>query len=214
MNRTDTAPRRPQRSPDKRRAILEGALATFAREGYSRASIDAIAAAADVSTRTLYNHFGDKARLFEAVIQTSATEVADAQVALIERHLGEVTDIEEALTGFAVAWATPIPEFSHHFALVRQIRAEVGHLPPAVLDAWHAAGPHRVQRELARRLRQLAERGLLKITDADRAAFHLSLLAVSEVESATYHGTFSIPNAELAELASAGARAFLNGYRA
>jgi len=33
------------------------------RDGYTRASIDAISAEAGVSTRTIYNHFTDKAML-------------------------------------------------------------------------------------------------------------------------------------------------------
>ena len=56
---------------DKRRAILAGALTVFARDGYTRASIDAIAAQAIVSTRTIYNHFQCKAHLFQTVIQES-----------------------------------------------------------------------------------------------------------------------------------------------
>ncbi|NUR57197.1 MAG: TetR/AcrR family transcriptional regulator [Catenulispora sp.] len=212
MDSTEARPRRPRRSPDKRQAILDGARVVFAREGYTRASIDAIAAEAEVSTRTLYNHFGDKARLFEEVIRTSATEVAEAQLALIESHLGDITDVEPALTEFAAAWARPKPEFADHLSLVRQIRAEVGHLPPAVLEAWQQAGPQRVQSELARRLRQLAERGLLRIEDPDRAAFHLSLLSAAEVESRSYHGAIPVPDAEIAELAAAGVRVFLHGY--
>jgi AcrR family transcriptional regulator len=212
MNSTEAATRRPQRSRDKRRAILDGARVTFAREGYSRASIDAIAAAADVSTRTLYNHFGDKARLFQEVIQTSATEVAEAQLAVLESHFGDVTDVEAALTEFAMAWARPNPEFADHFALVQQIRAEAGHLPPAVLTAWQEAGPHRVQAELAARLRQLSERGLLRVGDPERAAFHLSLLAAAEVDNRSYHGAIPIPDAEITELATAGVRVFLHGY--
>ncbi|GLY76959.1 TetR/AcrR family transcriptional regulator [Actinoallomurus iriomotensis] len=212
MSGTDTAPGRSRRSPDKRRAILDGARVTFAREGYTRASIDTIAAAADVSTRTLYNHFGDKARLFEEVIQSSATEVAESQIALIEAHLGEVTDVESAIIGFACAWARPTPEFADHFALVQQIRAEVGHLPPAVLNAWQEAGPRRVRRELARRLEELADRGLLRVADPERAAFHLATLAAAEVESRNYRGVFPISDADVAELATAGARVFLHGY--
>lgn len=212
MNSTEATQHRPQRSRDKRRAILDGARVTFAREGYSRASIDAIASAADVSTRTLYNHFGDKARLFQEVIQTSATEVAEAQLGLIERHLGDVTDVEAALTAFAVAWARPNPEFADHFALVQQIKAEVGHLPPAVVTAWQQAGPHRVQARLARCLRELAGRGLLRVDDPDRAAFHLSLLAAAEVDSRSYHGAIPVPAEEIAALATAGVRVFLHGY--
>jgi AcrR family transcriptional regulator len=213
MNRSNTADRRPQRSPDKRQAILDGARATFAREGYSRASIDTIAAAAEVSTRTLYNHFGDKARLFETVIHTSATQVAESQLALIDHYLSDVTDLEAALTGFARAWATPNPAYADHLALVQQIRAEIGHLPPAVIEAWHEAGPRRVHRELGRRLRVLADRGLLRVDDADRAAFHLALLASAEVDSQTRHGALPITDAEIAAMATAGVRTFLRGHQ-
>ena len=50
------------------------------RLGYTRASIDAIAAAAEVSTRTIYKHFANKEELFATVLEASATEVADAFV--------------------------------------------------------------------------------------------------------------------------------------
>ena len=60
---------------DKRRAIIDGALAVFARDGYTRASIDAISAEAGVSTRTVYNHFTDKAAgkewLYSGVTKTN-----------------------------------------------------------------------------------------------------------------------------------------------
>src|ERR671918_2156773 len=83
--------------PAKRRAILDGALAVFARDGYTRASIDAISATAGVSTRTIYNHFKDKAQLFQTVVEESTTGVADFQIAVIDRHLGQVTDLESDL---------------------------------------------------------------------------------------------------------------------
>jgi len=70
---------RTRRRPDKRRAILRGALNVFAHDGYTRASIDAVAAEAGVSTRTIYNHFSDKAELFQTVIHESAAQVADAR---------------------------------------------------------------------------------------------------------------------------------------
>ncbi|SDZ36553.1 DNA-binding transcriptional regulator, AcrR family [Amycolatopsis xylanica] len=202
----------PQRSADKRQAILDGARVTFAREGYSRASIDTIAEAAGVSTRTLYNHFGDKARLFETVIHTSATEVAESQLELIDRYLGQVTDLEADLIAFARAWATPYPEHADHFALVQQIRAESARLPSAVLEAWREAGPRRVHRELARRLRQLGDRGLLRVDDADRAAFHLSQLASAEVKDHTRCGALPYTDVEVAGMTAAGIRVFLHGY--
>ena len=68
---------RPHRSV-KREAIERAARAVFGRLGYARAPIDQIAAEAGVSTRTLYNHFGDKLGLFSHVLVHGAAEVADA----------------------------------------------------------------------------------------------------------------------------------------
>jgi AcrR family transcriptional regulator len=214
MTRTNTADRQSQRSPDKRRAILEGARVVFAREGYTRASIDTIAAQAEVSTRTVYNHFGGKVQLFSSVIQASASEVAEAQLALIERYLGEVTNLEDDFVAFGRAWTTATPDYATHFALVNKIRAEAGHLPPAVLEAWQEAGPRRVHRELTRVLTRLAERGLLAIDDPGRAAIHLATLATAEVDNRTYQGTFPISEEEITTMVTAGIRAFLYGYRA
>src|SRR5690348_5058759 len=114
--------------PDKRRAILAGALTVFARDGYSRASIDAIAAEARVSTRTIYNHFQDKAHLFHAVMLTSTCRVAEAHLALLDRHLGKVDDLEADLVAFGLAWLAPMPDFAEHSALVRQVHADSAHI--------------------------------------------------------------------------------------
>ncbi len=194
---------------DKQRAILSGALEVFARDGYTRASIDAIAAEATVSTRTIYNHFGDKAGLFAAVIQESATQVADAQVALIDRHLWKVTDLESDLVDFGRAWATPMPNYAVHRALVRQINAEVSHIPPAAIDVWQKTGPLRVRAALGGRFRQLAEQGRLSIDDPDRAALHFTLLV--SVHNPSMPGAQLSP-AELDEMVGSGVRTFLRGY--
>ena len=195
--------------PDKRRAILAGALTQFARDGYTRASIDAIAGAAGVSTRTIYNHFEDKAHLFQAVIQESAARVAEAQIAIIDRHLSKVTDLEPDLIEFGRAWARPLAIEHDHFALVRQINAEAGHIPQAAIDAWQEAGPLPVRRELAGRMRQLVDRGLLRSDDPERAALHLMLLV--GISNPSYRaGTPS--EQEITEMVTAGVRAFLHGY--
>lgn len=52
----------------KRRAILEAAAAEFQRDGFDGASMNRIAAAAEVSKRTVYNHFPSKEDLFEAIV--------------------------------------------------------------------------------------------------------------------------------------------------
>lgn len=211
MATEETTTRRRRGLPDKRRAILAGALTVFARDGYARASIDAISAAAGVSTRTIYNHFDDKARLFQTVIRTSATGVAEAQIAIIDRHLGKVTDLETDLIELGRALATPMTGYADHFALVRQIDAEAGHIPQAALDAWREAGPRRVLLELAGRMRQLAGRGLLRVDEPDRAATHFMLLVQGAVPF--HHGVGATREDEVTEVVTAGVRAFLYGYR-
>jgi AcrR family transcriptional regulator len=184
----------------KRRAILAGARATFAREGFTRASVEAIAAAAGVSTRTIYNHFYCKLHLFQTVITESTAEVADAQVALIDTHLCEITDIEGDLIALGRALAASMTGHVEYFALVRQLDAEAGRLQDTV-DAWREAGPVRVTEALAGHLQRLADRGLLRIADPGRAAAHF-LLLVSAENSAPSAG----------EEVTSGVHAFLHGY--
>ncbi|NRQ37640.1 TetR/AcrR family transcriptional regulator [Nonomuraea sp. NN258] len=195
---------------DKRRAILAGALTVFARDGYTRASIDAIASTAGVSTRTIYNHFADKTELFQTVIRESAAQAADAQIAVMDRHLRKVTDLEADLVEFGRELAAPSSGTqAEHFALVRQINAEAGHIPQPAIDAWQETGPLRVRRELAGYLRQWIERGLLRAADPDRAAIHLLLLISTDDPS--YRGIVPTEK-EVAEIVSSGVRAFLHGH--
>jgi AcrR family transcriptional regulator len=205
-----TEKNRPAGQPDKHRAIITGALALFARDGYSRASLDAIAAEAGVSNRTIYNHFSDKAELFQAVIQESTQRVADVMTDIIDRHLSKVVDLEADLAGLGLAWlALLTSDLASHFALVRQINAEAEHIPPTALKTWQDAGPGRVRRELAGRLRQIADRGQLTIDDPARAAGHLMLLLSAEnlTDRAALHD-----KAQLTAMVTAGVRAFLYGY--
>jgi len=197
--------------PSKKRAVLAGAFSVFAREVYTRASIDGIAAAAGVSTRTIYNHFRDKAALFQAVIQHSAAEVAAAQIAIMDHHLNAITDLEADLIAFGQAWLTPMTDYADHRALVRQVNAEAGHIPQPAIDAWQEAGPGRVRDELAGHFQRWAEQGLLEVDDTDRAALHFALL-ISTPDPA-YRGTVR-DEAQVAEAVAAGVHAFLHGYAA
>jgi AcrR family transcriptional regulator len=193
---------------DKRTAVLTGARTVFARDGYTRASIDVIAAEAQVSTRTIYNHFRDKAGLFAAVIETSAAGIAAAQLALIDRYLGTVDDLEKDLVAFGIAWRTPVPDHVEHSALVRQINAETGHIPADVIETWQQTGPLAVRRALAARFEAFAADGLLTVDDPLRAALHFSVL-ISGTDPSYRSRT---PEEELSETVRSGVHAFLYGY--
>jgi AcrR family transcriptional regulator len=51
-----------------RKRILESAYRLFRRQGYSRVTLDEIAAAAKLTKRTLYHHFDSKGRLLAEVL--------------------------------------------------------------------------------------------------------------------------------------------------
>jgi TetR/AcrR family transcriptional regulator of autoinduction and epiphytic fitness len=53
----------------KREAILQAAIAEFRANGFEVTSMDKIAALAEVSKRTVYNHFPSKEELFAEILQ-------------------------------------------------------------------------------------------------------------------------------------------------
>jgi TetR/AcrR family transcriptional regulator, regulator of autoinduction and epiphytic fitness len=59
----------PQRLTDRKRvAIIEAAIEEFRAAGFEATSMDRIAARANVSKRTVYNHFPSKEALFAAIL--------------------------------------------------------------------------------------------------------------------------------------------------
>lgn len=65
----------------KRSAILAAAAEQFRVHGYEAASMDAIAALAEVSKRTVYNHFASKEELFaETVMQMFESSAGELEL--------------------------------------------------------------------------------------------------------------------------------------
>ncbi|NPT55161.1 TetR/AcrR family transcriptional regulator [Paraburkholderia elongata] len=66
MNASDT----PLRLTDRKRAaVIEAAIEEFLAAGFDATSMDRIAARANVSKRTVYNHFPSKEALFAAILR-------------------------------------------------------------------------------------------------------------------------------------------------
>jgi len=62
-------PTTPTRLTDRKRtAIVKAAIAEFREHGFAGTSMDRVAAVAEVSKRTVYNHFPSKEELFEAIL--------------------------------------------------------------------------------------------------------------------------------------------------
>src|ERR1043165_1197803 len=97
--------------PEKRRAITEAARKVFGHEGYTRASVDTIAAEAGVSKRTIYNHFTDKEHLFLTVALEGADEVTAAIAQTMDRHLRKIVDLEQDLIDFSLDRVAAVTTF-------------------------------------------------------------------------------------------------------
>lgn len=196
--------------PEKRDAILRAARKTFARMGFTRATIDAIATEADVSTRTLYKHFRSKDELFATVLQSSATVVADDYEATVRAGVAAAAGVRERLMVLARARTKQALGHPEHFAMVRQIATETEHFPPGALAAWRAAGPDRVRRETIAQLQALHTEGLLEIDDLQRAARHF--FALTTTTTSPQAGEPPLSPEDVEEAISAGVEVFARGY--
>jgi TetR/AcrR family transcriptional repressor of mexJK operon len=197
-------------SPVKRAAIVRAALEVFLREGYARASVDAIAAAAGISKRTIYDYYGDKRQLFLSTLEETKAGHATAFHELLDRTLGQVDDLEAALTLFGREFATGIARSAERAAVMRLTIAEASHFP-ALLERDSANTA--VQRALADRLAALAEQGLLDIPDPMEAAEFFGILVTGRVHNRSWFGTVPLDDAEIADLVAGGVRVFLRAYR-
>ncbi|MFF4879327.1 TetR/AcrR family transcriptional regulator C-terminal domain-containing protein [Micromonospora sp. NPDC000668] len=201
--------------------MFSSALGPVATERRARASIDTIAAEAGASTRTLHNHFpGGKAELFRSVMQWSAGQVRDEQLARLRKYLDpqrlpRPEDLERDLLALARAWVALMTEFRDHFSLVRHIHGEAGHVPAEVLDAWQEAGPRAVGREFTVVMAALADHGLLDVhDDPAQAISHFMALTSTDIVHRSYWGVIPLPREETDRITAVGVQAFLRAYGA
>lgn len=108
----------------KRRQIIASAQDLFLREGYARATMADIAAAAAVSATTLYRHFPSKDVLFAGVVDASIERFA----ATLDAVALPGGDLRAGLGAFAHAYAELLiaPDT---VAMTRLIMAEASHFP-------------------------------------------------------------------------------------
>ncbi|CAM3237736.1 TetR/AcrR family transcriptional regulator [Tsukamurella hominis] len=196
---------------DKRQDLLRGAVRVFAADGFSRASIQSLAAEGGVSTRTIYNQYGNKEDLFRAVVLDSATRVAERQIAVAEKYLGRIVDLRADLIAFGRAWSVRDPDSRDHFRMVGQINADVDHIAPDVLAGWRAAGPDRVRAAIGELLVALDRDGHLRIDDGELAAVHLINLTAGAVGGVSGTGR-TVEPAEEERIVAAGVDVFLAAY--
>lgn len=120
--------RQEERRARTRAALLRAAAAAFAHRGYDGASVDAIAAAVDLSKGAVYSHFPTKLDLY--------LEVVSALFEQAERRLDRVTRaIDEGAQPLAAAHAyLGLSGDAEHAALMGELWRTAA-IEPAVRDA-------------------------------------------------------------------------------
>jgi AcrR family transcriptional regulator len=152
-----------------RRRILDAAYVLFRRRGYSRVSMDDIAAATTVTKRTLYYHFKSKDHLLAAVLEAQHSLALAAFRTFGDRLSGSPDAIIDGLFRELAVWADrPRWAGSGFTRLVIELADLPGHPARAIarrhkalleahLAELLAAAGARRPRELARQVWLLSE---------------------------------------------------------
>jgi AcrR family transcriptional regulator len=195
----------------KRTAIIEAAGRVFAREGFAGTSIDMIAAEAGVSRQTVYNHIGDKAKVFAAVVEATTERANAGLFATLATFPDQPTDLEAELTAFAHRLAANCICERCSSDLLKLVETE-GQRHPELFATWRERGPGRVWAAIAARFARLAHAGFLDVEDPDLAARQFMSLVTTDLRPAALMGR-QPTEAEIDCATRAAVRTFLRAYR-
>ena len=160
--------RRPQRGrppdPRKREAILEAARRQFLARGYD-ASLEAVAAEAQVSRQTIYNLYGGKDELFVAVLANRAEQLT-APLASASDAVGPRAVLTELGRRFGAAILS-----AESVQFQRAVIACAQRFPRLAVS-FYDAGPGKTLGRLADYVAAETARGRLAAADPSLAAEH------------------------------------------
>lgn len=151
-------------TPSKRDLIIEAARTLFLQSGYGTTSMDALAAKAGVSKRTVYSHFANKEALFGAVMADLCSETGCADPVALSAD----SPPEQALKEFAqniIGLVMP-PEERDVFRVVLAESIQF----PELGEVFWGQGPEPTKQILTAYLTEQVKRGILCIDDPATAA--------------------------------------------
>ncbi|WP_201516142.1 TetR/AcrR family transcriptional regulator [Sphingobium sp. S8] len=182
----------------KRMNLILVALEEFARSGFHAASLRDIAEKAEVSSRTLYNHFPDKLALFEASLEHSGAQL-----------MPDLPDLEGDLHTRLVTYAT---EMQRQLSSTRSTRiARLIYREGGEFDELRQIARHQFERHQVSPVAELLEKE--GVAEADSRAFAKQFVAMAfgEWQRRLLFGGPPLTPDEMAAHARFVTQLFLNG---
>lgn len=148
----------------KRDLIVAAARSLFIEMGFGAASMDEVARRAGVAKQTVYNHFGSKSALFQAIVE----QICDDLMSTVNVAASTESDPARALSRLAQRFVRIMVD-PVSIGLFRLLAAEA-HRFPELAETVFEAGPDRVVNDLARYLGDQHRAGYLHVVDAKLSA--------------------------------------------
>ncbi|MEH6343955.1 MAG: TetR/AcrR family transcriptional regulator [Bermanella sp.] len=193
-------------SARKKAAIVDAAIDIFQKNGFQGSSMDAIAQQAQVSKRTVYNHFPSKQALFEHIAQSVWESANQATVAQFDAQ----QNIEPQLRVLAMQELALVGD-AGFLRLSRVLMAEFIHEPSmaqAILERFN-----KEESSLTQWMQKASQHPQLTIGDAEQAGgqFH-GLIKAQAFWPQIMFGQESIPTDQHEQLAKQVCTMFLSVY--
>ena len=201
---------KPDLAKSKRDRILEAAATVFCQDGYTGASIDAVATKAGVSRQTIYNHVGDKDGLFKDVVAALTEKSAAKFILLMEDFPDKPNDLEAELAAFSGHFLNHMTKDKTSRWLLKLAENESGRYPE-LFTVWREYGSGRKRSLIAAHLSQLALNGYLDLDEPVLAARQFMALLTAEWRAEFQLGRFP-SDEECAGMAERAVRTFLRAF--
>jgi AcrR family transcriptional regulator len=159
-----------------RQRIIQAAFEIFAANGYARTTTRSLATAAGITEVTLFRHFGNKEKLFTAVIEScgGSTLAGEFEAQFTGDYRSDLQNLGKRFIGITL----------ERSKIMRLMFCEVEHFPE--LAHALALNPRQFRQMLSHYLSQQVERGKIRSinTDAAAQAFWGMILAYSLIVDA------------------------------
>lgn len=167
---------KPSRREARREAIMQAATQLFVEKGYGATSLNDVVRLSGGSLSTLYNMFGNKAGLFQAIV----THRCQMMTGLFDHPDVHSRPVGEALTEHGTRLLSVLVA-DDTVAAMRTVIAEALQFPE-LAQVFYEAGPIQGRQRVARYLAEQMRRGVLRTDDPVEAAADFCHLVIRDAQ--------------------------------